>query len=930
MDKLFQFRIYLPGVVKRDLIPYAKTVCIQECSDLVKLCEDIQAGCFNEEILPILIHYHIDTPRQIKKVINAFANNLLVLNSRVKNNKISIDINLDILCKLAKISVLQADFSAFYNKLFANPTLIKDFTDVHESTKKEKEIDVSQQSKGIYENIKKSNPIDFMLLLDFISNNRHIKISSDEIRTLIYISDSKSAMRAGGKEQELARLLSIGDGSAASEILSEFENPCQYLSNELLEGQLNRSIEKQYLVAIYEIFEYLETDDRKALANIVSKKTEIALNSYSFSERESINVCNILHVYIDAVDKNGTEKLICLRLDELTLEQANDKRKADISEIINLFIENRQSLSKEIKETFIASVIMKITGDKSSYNTLDFIKDFKHKIDLELYNEFFENNFFDTLIEVIDKEDLIEGEPITLLFDIVDIYKQNKKVNELPNKLYPLLLKYSFFEVLYDKILEMKNEFSNGMPLLIEAISQIDITKDNAEKIKDVLEQLDWNVFDNIKPDIDSMLVGINKTQYINSIIEKINAFKQIHLIPETIKSINSELLTGDGYHQTFTDVLQNYDNDEIEDLIEKLTTALNYSADTEKLPYAISVFNLLKNVDGTEEQLIALKATVITMFNSYYSRYPEWALKIVEVAGFNHTTDITPNNNYIDILNKLFSSNVELSIKGWRYVSGTVTDTAQETMFTNVFSTDMEDFKGYYKDLYYALRKWEVGIFEEPEHLEFYEKLLITCLNIGDISNDVIRSLENLESVQLISQLYNNLDTLSNEQKAQLINIIIKSIEEKENKSECVHEILSAANKISNSDFDAIIKASFVNPANDCYRNLLNGIKDSDSPQYLLNLFQTITPYRTSFNKGIVLNLIKIITTKGKAININQFTDILRQYNGYFISAPHKYELKGYLEVLKSSSQNSKVDDLITYLRLTKKEKKTKPKKLF
>lgn len=125
LDKLFQYRVHLPNVIQSNIPNYAIELTKQEAPALVALCEE---NIFAQICKEILIHKKVITPRQAKKIINTFSNNLLVAYRR-ENGGVEPDTftSIEGIKMIAKISVLQADFPSFYAKLFETPDLIDQF-----------------------------------------------------------------------------------------------------------------------------------------------------------------------------------------------------------------------------------------------------------------------------------------------------------------------------------------------------------------------------------------------------------------------------------------------------------------------------------------------------------------------------------------------------------------------------------------------------------------------------------------------------------------------------------------------------------------------------------------------------------------------------------------------------------------------------------
>src|SRR5699024_8372829 len=111
LDKLFQFRFYVPPLIISDMKEYALEIIKKESSDLYKLFQEEE---LEEIVKNVFVYDGLTTPRQVKKIINTFANNVILTTERIQSKKFSPKLS-DKEGKLliAKISVLQSDFNYF-------------------------------------------------------------------------------------------------------------------------------------------------------------------------------------------------------------------------------------------------------------------------------------------------------------------------------------------------------------------------------------------------------------------------------------------------------------------------------------------------------------------------------------------------------------------------------------------------------------------------------------------------------------------------------------------------------------------------------------------------------------------------------------------------------------------------------------------------
>lgn len=118
LDKLFQYKVYLPQVITYHIKNYAVELCNHELTDFIReycdkeICDNI--------IRNILIYPEVETPRQVKKLINSFVSNVMIARGRENAGKVSKGMSTteEGLRIIAKLSVLQADFNSFYDILF--------------------------------------------------------------------------------------------------------------------------------------------------------------------------------------------------------------------------------------------------------------------------------------------------------------------------------------------------------------------------------------------------------------------------------------------------------------------------------------------------------------------------------------------------------------------------------------------------------------------------------------------------------------------------------------------------------------------------------------------------------------------------------------------------------------------------------------------
>lgn len=135
LDRIFQFRLEIPPMARRDMRDYAKKRLLQELPEIV---EDLQGqGVAIENVTERLVHVGVQDPRNVLHLLNAFSQSWWLARCRefegagsdrpgglqegaVTSHPVA----------LAALCGLRVDFPDFYKDLQREPALIGRFTDV--------------------------------------------------------------------------------------------------------------------------------------------------------------------------------------------------------------------------------------------------------------------------------------------------------------------------------------------------------------------------------------------------------------------------------------------------------------------------------------------------------------------------------------------------------------------------------------------------------------------------------------------------------------------------------------------------------------------------------------------------------------------------------------------------------------------------------
>lgn len=236
LDKLFQYKVYIPELVKINIKKYAVELFQKNCQDFITeyMNGNMEEAC--RIVQNIVIHKHVSTPRQVKKLINNFINNMIIACKREKKQTVQkgFATELDSIRMIAKISVLQADFNEFYDTLFLNMNAMEEIVEVYRG-----ENDSPSEEVGrFFENIDKRYELKpkYQSLINYlIHTEKYNKVPS--LASYIYMAQDKiSALTGDKKQQEFMETMLSKNMQSAQKMLENTpvfaEKICQYLDLE--------------------------------------------------------------------------------------------------------------------------------------------------------------------------------------------------------------------------------------------------------------------------------------------------------------------------------------------------------------------------------------------------------------------------------------------------------------------------------------------------------------------------------------------------------------------------------------------------------------------------------------------------------------------------------------------------------------------------
>ncbi|MGC7948168.1 KAP family P-loop NTPase fold protein [Bacillus sp. II_CA] len=780
LDKLFHFRMPLPPIIESDMKQYASELVRQEAPGLIELCEENF-----EEIVDILIHAEVSTPRQVKKLLNTFTNNLLIAKAREDNGR-KLENSLltggQGLRFLAKLSVIQSDYNDVYLNLMNDFDFLDDLLSFYHA-QDQNEKTVKSTIKMLFD--KKSEVYrlksDYEGIINFLIRTQHITI--ENIAPFIYLGQDAIGLKAGDeKQRNIRKNLVSGNEKGIISILEQEQQP-ENITQVVIE-EVKNSKEKDLssvLKVAYQLINHVPSILKRELANtIIYKLTIHGMNQVRFWQIESQN---LLDVYMIADNKIEAEKPLVFTIDSLFNRDTNWKKisgkemndKEFIKQITNLldyFLTENEKLPDSVKWKIKKFIAMK----DENYNFYPFIELLHlYKKNSNLFVEYFDIDFYIQLISYMEEADDDELDEATNVFLEVSPLIRSSHIEEFIHTI-SVVIDIADNSLLLN-ILDLLEPISHHIDEISGAnivYSLSDINFENTISISRLIRKIRFN-FDSVeklKERLDTFIYN-QLNQKNKSILEEMSLLIEhiVVLEKDNFKALNkvSDFLIT----QTFSTSL--YDK-----IIERVN---KYFTDSQRTALFNSITNTISNnyvniddIDRVNKLLTVLKKQEenyayirksihqgidYLTSNSWY-QYQGWAIGFLRLVG---TTSNIINKDYLqrltDTLISIADSYPDVTIKGLMYVGNNMPEERIEESLNIVISKAITDSNKL--DVLYFLKSVRDQFTEANYNV--YIDFLITNIY--------------LEPKGFLDELYSQFDSIS---KAQFIDLIrgIESMKDK------------------------------------------------------------------------------------------------------------------------------------------------------
>lgn len=930
LDKLFQYKIYIPPLLSFDIKEYAVNIAKNNIPDFIE--EYCSIDIFENIIRKILIHKNVTTPRQVKKLINTFVNNKILITNRSKNGKIEKKLlnveEADL--QLAKISVLQADFNDFYDVLFRNFNYINEIIEYHDGDYNIDEID---EDLKIFFEVKKDKenkePVEikrvYEPLINFLKQTEKYKV--ENIAPFMYLIQDDISIKTGDENNR--RMISAMESRNEKTVRKMIEENSNITESIIYELESAENIELlNGIITIVNSFDSISESDKLNIAENLAEKIYNLNNTKEDIDILDLDLNNLFSILKLVNKKENINQTLNKYLD-------NAKEKNSIEKnvnIINTYLKEKDNLENSVNVK-LKNLIRKVI-EQDSEKTNIIIE--KVKIEnADVFDEYFGNELFNALCKYIDTSNDFSDIVLSKFKEyFTELDKRNKIMNSISN--ISALFKYN-------KLLETLNT------LFTEKLCE-NINEDNSTEIANIivnsnsqdiinalslLNKINFNIGEDNYEELDKYLKENLEQKLAQNIIIKVldKDADNIEYLEQSVGTLIDNVFNEDEYDEVFKNIIKYLTDELIEGIFKKLASLSSYNSSKDYLREK-QIFKYLCIKENEAYISDFIENTIIKNYKVYlsYRTYFNYTYELIVYAKEFISEDIL--EEYLKLVISAYDNYPERAILFFKLLKSTISNNVMELLIpklnSNLTTTS-------YEDTFYILRNNREFFNDNNNNLNEYRNFLVNNIKLSENPDEVIDALnEHFSKVSNIFELYNNIKDIDDINYDKAFKFIGKTMDNYELSSvidnlnnilendKSVDDILKIESKMKRYKLDNLIKEN-------C-NNLDNILNDT----WLKNMIELSSFKQKSLEPKFVLKLIEKAMNK---IDDVEYIVGINQLLSKFEKSYFDKDKKEFNEILyncfhMTTSETIKISimTIIRYFRITRmfKNKLEEEEKIF
>ena len=912
LDKLFQFKIYLPPILDFDIQQYAYKLAQQEVPDFIT--EYCSEATFKKVIERVLIYPGVTTPRQVKKLLNSFINNLMIVKARESSGKIQRGLltSEDGIMQIAKMSVLQADFNNFYDLLFKDMRFIELVLSAH---KGEKPIESLPMCIRIFFNetdglLKLKS--EYETLLNFL--HRTAKYKVDSIAPYIYLAQDEISVKTGDElQRRTVNALKSRNTQTLRDLLGE--------SGDLVDVilyHLSRESEEigDMLWVTMVVYEEVELVRKPTLAQcIIERIIELDFSDceflYSVPSQTVFSIADI------GENDQFNHQFKTKYLSVLSNENWFDEKQ--LSEALAVVFENYSTLNSDAKTVLksicdycmdsdsmpVTSLLNVVTPDESEFM------------------EYWGLKWFEKLCTHMDTEgdfSNVLSEQLRIAFDVL---RRSIPVDALVEIMLPLV-QYDAFLPILDSLISQSSEGENLNGIkdlithetateLLENVISHDFKK-NEETICHIVDGLNYEITEKNASAMDEFTLNYSTTYALDDIILYCGKCGYFELIPKTIAGISESVFNGNENDKLLQKIASYFTADQVETLGKKLFNSTGYNS-SKNYERELSIIGIVSRVNDFKDELVKIAdSKILSQFASHYSYENYRNFVSVAMGLLNDILQQDCIDKYVDALASRYSSYRQYTLEAINRVVMRMSSGAFKGVFEKVTTqSEPADFE---LALEVIQNHNEIRPLDQ-DNINRYYSFLVKNLPTAKDPNLVLSIIrDSFSSISSLQDVSVNAQKNPIHEKEELAKTIAYFVD-KEESVEDVSDTLKGLCEVEIDDEVIVDALSRINnyQKNEIYSQLANELQHVNEPSVLMS-FANIACHNIHVlsARRLVLGCLQVAFEKVDFIDCScSIMEKIKENEDAFKS--HKDELANILRggFVSTSSDNLKQSILLT-----------------
>ena len=746
LDKLFQFKIYLPPILKYDIKEYAINLVVDNVPDFLNdYCNE---KMMKDLIKNVLIHSGVTTPRQVKKIINIFITNCIIAYNRKILKKVDEDVltSGSALRQIAKISVLQADFNEFYDLLFKNFDYINKLLEIYINDAKFAEI--PEDLRCYFETINDDKEEKIRLrkehenLINYLSWTN--KYKTDHIEQFLFLAQEEISRKTGDENfRKFINAIESNNVKLVSEMIEDNQD-----NIEILDYKIGESFDYDILsilpIAI-NVFHLINSDLSKTkIANSISGKAEDLKIVNISMDYVLLNARNLINIYKFAENKYFSGNLLTEYIN--SLNQDNVETNYLVNSVIEL-LEDEEISSQDYFSGLIIDLCRNIYSNKEIdiVQLLSIIE--RYYDNPEMFKRYFDINVFNRIVYELDENNLFEEKMFIAFSNTFSIMENITGINGLVESMKELFAYPILFNII-NKLFTSPNigDLSkDNATYITQKIISIEFTDDTTlNSAVELISKLKFDITEDMQNDFDifmNQIIDNNSVDAIERLLVYSGENEYFKYLPNTIRSILDKIFISHNLDNIIGNIESYFTDDQKNRLRSNLIINSRYDKfsgyDSKHL---ISIYEILRNNINNSNLINTCIQDILNQFNSYYNQKAYFDF-VSELMGCLHE-DISGTNlgTYINTIIKIFASNINDCIKAIERVQKAIIneqwDKIMPLIINNISSSNYE--------MTFNIIEDNVNYFSgERGNLSQHVSFLVDTMEISHNPNDNLKILE-------------------------------------------------------------------------------------------------------------------------------------------------------------------------------------------